>query len=373
MVDDWGTQVDIRYTRMRYEVAIAREPGERRPDRLRVVHEALLPVQRSSDPWARRYIRGGRDIWLPALRTGRTVPFISTSSMNGLATVYLHQDGHGGDMATAAQGGERTVLSTISNTEFPHAFAAREEMRGWRRMELEPQAVAGGGESLSHSFIGADGGNLAAALLRMKGEDPEVLQRIAADLACVAPGVTAVEVDERGPWGEPSVTIITRKHGRHSLRLLGSGALRLLAFSALKNDPDAGGVLALEEPEHGFDVFALGTAAPLLLSMSTDLDGEERGRLRQVIAVTRSIDIIRRFAAELVARNDGLAARLPELLFAYRAAGDAPESASVVTCFASVTPSAQLALGFDQEGEELVHTLAEVEQALESPPVPDLV
>lgn len=365
--DDWGSQADVRYTRMRYEIEIARGAGDdQRPERPRVVHEALYPIQRSTDPWARRFIGKGRELWLPVLRTGRTVPFISTDAGNGISTVYLHQDGHGGDMAAAAQGAERTVLSTIANTEFPHAFAAREEMRGWRRIELEPSAIRNDGQSLPHSFIAPDGGNLAAALLRMKGEDGDVLRRIAADLARLAPWVAGVEVDERGPWGEPRIIIRRRDDGTHSLPLLSGSMLRMLALSALKNDPDAGGIICLEEPENGLDGPALVTVVRVLLSMCTSLDSEEKARLRQVIIATHSMTVVREAVAQLTAGREGPFAELPEVLFAFPGSEDGEPSSfsNAATRLARVTPSLQLTLGFGSEEEESCYTLAEVEQAL---------
>lgn len=365
--DDWGAQADVKYTRMRYEIEIARQSDERRPDRFRVIHEALLPIQRSLDPWARRHIGRGRDLWLPTLRTGRTVPFISTEAAGERSTIYLHQDGRGGDMAAAAQGAERTVLSTISNTEFPHAFAAREEMRAWRSVELETRAIRNMGQTLPHSFIGPDGGNLAAALLRMKGENPYILGRFVRDLAPLLPGIAGIEVEERGPWGDPFVSLLFDDGGSRSLPVLSGGALRVLALSALKNDPDIDGVLALEEPENGLDRSAIRAVVPLLQGMSSDLDSAEAagGHLRQLLFSTHSVPLVEELILSFLGGRDEPVHELPQILFAHTGQGESGTGESRFSC---ISPSQQLALGFGFEEEGPRYTLADVERALRTAP-----
>ncbi len=363
--DDWGAYADVKYTRMRYEIAILRQSDGRRPDRFQVVHEALYPIQRSLDPWARRHIGRGRDLRLPTLRTGRTVPFISTEVINASPTIYLHQDGRGGDMAAAAQGAERTVLSTIVNTEFPHAFAAREEMRSWRTIELDPRAIGMVGRNLPHSFIGADGGNLGAALFRMKGENSSILGHIARELSWVLPGVVGIQVDETGVWGEPFVTVLFDDGRSRSLPLLSGAARRVLALSALRNDPDVDGVLCLEEPENGLDPFSIKAIVPLLRAMSTNLDSAEPSdsRLRQVLFSTHSVALLEELIAALLAGCDEPVHELPQILFAYAAEREGAAGAQG-TRFSCVSPSQQLALGLgpDQNGPR--YTLADVERAL---------
>lgn len=367
--DSWGARADVRYTRMRYEVAIEQRADERGVERLYVTHEALLPIQRSGDPWARRHIGRSRELWLPALKSGRTVPFISTGSDDRSGTVFLHQDGRGGDMAAVAHAAERTVLSTIANTEFPHAFAAREEMRSWRVIDLDPSAVRASGLALPHTFIGTDGGNLAAALGRMKGENPALIGRISRELSEIIHGVAGIDLDERRGYDRQEIRFLLEGGGIVPLPLVSDAALRLLALVALKNDPDGGALLCLEEPENGLDEYTLRCLARFLHGAATDFSSTEPDpfRLRQMIVATHSTGMIMELMRFLSEREEGPVHELPELLFAQVAMNDDPwePGATPVTRFARIRPSQQLELALDSDvGDAPVYTFAEIEESL---------
>ncbi|MBS1912952.1 MAG: AAA family ATPase [Bacteroidetes bacterium] len=369
--DRWGMRADVKYTRMRYEIEVERLADVHGPDRLSISREALLPIQRTGDAWARRHLARTRERWLPALRTGRTVPFISTDDAGRAGAVFLHQDGRGGDLAAPAHGGQRTVLGTIAGTEFPHAYAAREEMRSWRTIMLNPASIRGGGQPHAHTFIGLDGGNLTAALARMKGEDAAMLARLARDLGHVVPDVAEIELDERGGFYRQRVRVAMGNGMSLPLPLLSDSVLRLLVLAALKNDPDGGGVLALDEPENGHDAATLRRLAPFLLGMGTCLaDPDATSALRQVIVATRSSGLVYELARILTERSDAPVHDLPELLYAWREEMPYEPNGAFVpvgggTRFMPVRPSQQLALDLEEgSGREEMITLVEIEQAL---------
>ncbi|NTW97855.1 MAG: AAA family ATPase, partial [Oscillochloris sp.] len=121
--DSWGAEEELKYTRMRYHLEIERRDDDRGLERLYVVHESLKALPREQDQWIKRFLDQRREPWLPVLKRGRQEAFISTELKGDTATISLHQDGHGGRKASVAERVERTVLSGVSNTEFPHAFA----------------------------------------------------------------------------------------------------------------------------------------------------------------------------------------------------------------------------------------------------------
>ena len=348
--DSWGVRCDIRYTRLRYEVTIVRRADARGNDRLVVTHEALIPIQRSADQWARRHLGRGREHWLPPLRTGRTVPFISTVVDERGSTLMLHQDGRGGDMSAVAHGAERTALSTVANTEFPHAFAAREQMRRWRTLSLTPDAIRGVGSPQAHTFIGRDGGNLVAALARMKSEQPGAIERVADDLRRLAPGIAALELDERAGFYRQRLSARLQDGRELGMAALSDAELRMLAVAVVANDPDEAGVLCFDEPENGLDLSGLMRLATYLPAMSTnltDVDGASRG-LRQIIVTTHSLPLADELARVLCADNDEPLHTLPELMVAYRRAQPGSVAVPAFTVCEPVSPSQQLGLGLEE-------------------------
>ena len=162
--DSWGAQAELKYTRLRYELEIARRTDEQGLERLCVTDERLIPIRREDDSWFRHHVSTAREVWWPSLKRGRQGPFISTEELEtaikpekgtsissepekttkpekGTLTISIHQDGHGGRKASVAEKVERTVLSGVTNTEFPHAFAVREEMRTWGFLQLNPEVL----------------------------------------------------------------------------------------------------------------------------------------------------------------------------------------------------------------------------------------
>lgn len=357
MIEDaWGRSSEIRYTRLRYEIEIARREDQ---GRLAVTHEALLPIQRSDDPWGRRSIGRGRDRWLPTLRTGRTVPFISTTHGYGRAsTVFLHQDGRGGGMVTAAHDAERSVLSTIANTEFPHAFAAREEMRSWKSLRLVPEAIIRNGRGASNSgAIGSDGANLAGALTRMDWAEPGSVSRVGAELARVVPSIEGLAIEEEAGRRVTRLVAIGRDGRRRPISTLSGGAVRALVLAALAHDPDASGVFCLDEPEAGLDPATLRRLIPLLVSIPTDLNAGDTQPLRQVIVASASPILLQEIVRHLSAKAEGPVHELRQVLVALR---DHDE----MTCFHPLRPSQQLELPLDVEDDEGTITLADAVRTL---------
>lgn len=354
--DAWGRSSEIRYTRLRYEIEVARREDQ---GRLAVTHEALLPIQRSDDPWGRRSIGRGRERWLPALRTGRTVPFISTSHGYGRAsTVLLHQDGRGGGMVTAAHDAERSVLSTIANTEFPHAFAAREELRSWKSLRLVPEAIIRNGRAApSSGAIGADGGNLGGTLTRMDWAEPGSVARVGADLARVIPSIQGLAIEEESGRRVTRLVAIGRDGRRQPISTLSGGAVRALVLAALAHDPDTRGVICLDEPEAGLDPATLRRLIPLLLSIPTDLNVTDTRPLRQVIVASASSTLLQELVRQLSSKSEDPIHELRQVLIALC-------DNEAMTSFHPLRPSQQLELPLDIGADEGTITLADAVRTL---------
>ena len=357
--DSWGAQAELKHPRLRYEVHIARRADEQGLERLYVTHESLAPIRRESDAWIKRHVGGAKKAWLPPLKGGRGVLFISTKIESGTTSISLHQDGHGGKKASVAEKVERTVLSGVTNTEFPHAFAAREEMRTWGFLQLNPEVLRQPSSLLAPPVVSPDGSNLPSALARMQAEDPLAINDVSRDLANLVPGILKIEIEKDQPRNRYVVWAKTQDGRSFSSRVLSDGTLRLLALATLKNDLQHRGVLCFEEPENGVHPFRLKNMVELLRGLATDFSDPEQvdAPLRQLLINTHS---------PVLVSQRGV---LPGLLFAYmttRVHPGEPQQTVRVTRIVPVQPSPQLKLDLDIGDQEETYTLGEVLEYLNS-------
>lgn len=358
--DSWGSEAQLKYTRMRYELTIVRQTDDNGLDRLYVEHEALNSIRRGEDRWIQRFGLVGKRYWLPALTGGRS-PFISTEPdrEHGLPTVSLHQDGRSGRKSSVASRMERTVLSGVANTEFPHAFAVREEMRSWRFLQLNPEVLRQPSSMIGPQTMSADGRHLAGMLARLKAEDPLILADISRDLANLVPGVIMVEVEPDKTSDEFVIWASTQDKRRFSSRVLSDGTLRMLALVALRNDPQYRGVTLFEEPENGVHPYRVKNIAGVLSQLATDFDDIEQEDLplRQFLCNTHSPMFISQPNI------------LSHVLFAFtttRIDPSLPHRSERVTRMVPVQASGlQLGLGYEISTEEANYTLEEVKAFLE--------
>lgn len=295
--DSWGVQKALKYTRMRYELHIMRV-NEQNLERLYVTAESLKAIVRGDDEWIKTQGLTVKDGWLPEVKGGH-LPFISTDppqEKNGYkTTIKLHQDGHGGvGKSSVAKKIERTVLSSVINTEFPHAFAAREEIRNWKFLQLNPEALRQPGSMLASPYLTSDGKYLANALWRIQGEDEGLLTDISSDLAHLVPGLLEVEIENDRVRNQYVLKAVMQDHTVFTSRMLSDGTLRMLALATLKNDPEHQGVVCFEEPKHGVHPSRLHAIARLLRQLATDFKKPEDQKrpLRQMLVNTHSPSFI---------------------------------------------------------------------------------
>ena len=288
--DSWGSEKTLKYTRLKYTLEITRDKDKKGLDRLYINKEELLPIKKATDNWYKRYIGAKPEQWIPKITGGRNVAYINTvpDQENQIPTIYLRQDGTRGGKPSRADEVEQTVLSGVANTEFPHAFAMREEMRHWKLLQLNPVELRKPSPRLAKDIIGADGSNLPAALARMTAEDSYITKDISREMNNLLPGITAIEVEE-DIRSDQYVLISRSQDGRtFSSRVLSEGTLRILALLVFKLDVQHKGVLCFEEPENGIHPFRLENMISLLRELATDFKNEQELPLRQIIVNTHS-------------------------------------------------------------------------------------
>ncbi len=355
--DSWGTSRELTYPRMRYELVIERRNNSLGPDGISLIREVLTPMPRHKDRWTRAYNLNTGGAWVPAMTGGRS-PLISTNVDNARSAISLHQDGRGGLRRVAADQAKRTLLSGIQSTEFPHAFAAAEEMRSWRFLSLNAETLRNPSQRSASDRMRADGGNLANALARIFAADPSSVSAISLELAGRVPGVLKVEVEEDRGRDLNTVWIGMEDGRRFPTRALSEGTLRLLALSTLRHDPAHEGLLCIEEPERSVHPSSLKGLTELLQDLATDFSQPDDADLplRQVLCNTQSPVFI------------GQSEMLANLLFAHLAsptAHDDSAGSQPVTRIAKVAPDpVQPPLPIPED--ERSFTLSEVRDYLES-------
>lgn len=282
--DDWGEKASIKFNRLTYSIVIRRDTDPSGRMTLAVDHEELKPIKRGTDAWANSFLKKDTTRWLPSLKTGRFIPFISTSEDGG---ILLHQDGHGGKQVRAP-GPTRSILSGVSNAEFPHALAAKQAISKVMLLQLDPIRMRNPSSFEAPDALTPAGDNLASVLARLDRDVPRSLRDITTETASVVQGFSGlrVEVDHTR-----RLYTIWAQQGEeeHSAQVLSDGTLRVIALAALKYDPLYGGTLLFEEPENGVHPSRLGRIASLLKALPSNLIKDDPYAWpRQVIVNTHS-------------------------------------------------------------------------------------
>lgn len=293
--DNFGGEAELKYTRLRYELRIKRVPNDRGFEDLIVEHESLEPLRHGEDRWVEHYLpKSTLEQWRPKVVTGkRGVPYIHTTDREkgpGRIIAVL-QDGKGGNRREFPLNNiTQTVLSGINSVDFPHALAAKEELRSWKFLQLNPQVLrepTPQGPGISDT-ITQQGHNLAAALHRINLSDPRALRDISRRLNNLLPNLTEVLVLDDKANKQFLIKVRSEDGREFSSRVLSEGTLRLLALCVFQFDEQHTGLLCFEEPENGIHPARLREMAQLLTELSIDFESSDDQLLRQVVVNTHS-------------------------------------------------------------------------------------
>ena len=317
--DSLGEEAELKYTRLRYELEIRQRSDEHGLEQLYVIYESLRSIPQDEDTWCKKYGLSSQNKWLPSpigdqtffisttLRTSRTMlaeaalPYDSkeplTAPVPDITTINLHQDGQRPGKFSRADKVKRTVLSSVTDTDFPHALAVREEMRSWRFLHLNPEVLRLPSSTKAPPFLSPEGKNMPTTLARMQAEDKFALTDVSRDMANLASGILKIRVEQDKPNDKYVIYAETSDERSFSSQVLSDGTLRLLALATLRNDPQFRGVLCIEEPENGVDPLRLKNMARVLREMATnftDFNEPEQVNepLRQVLISTYSPSFI---------------------------------------------------------------------------------
>ncbi|MBD1928598.1 AAA family ATPase [Trichocoleus sp. FACHB-90] len=309
-VDDLGQQAQASITFLRYSITLAyrSDDGLRSLGSLEILKEELVHINLGDA--TKHLLFNHKPSWRKsAIKGRRTSKFISTGyNKEGNLVIELHQDGSKGrPLSRLAVNLPRTVLSVANAAESPTVLLARREMQSWRLLQLEPSRLRKPDELTASTRLGADGSHLAATLYHLAGtknhetNDPpedevaaQVYSEVANRLAKLIDDVRGVWVDRDEKRQLLTLQVTGRDGTSHPARALSDGTLRFLALAVLVLEPEAQGLLCLEEPENGIHPERIPAILQLLQDIATDVE-EPIGLdnpLRQVIINTHSPAVV---------------------------------------------------------------------------------
>ncbi len=294
--DDLGQEAEASMTFLRYNLKL----GYRSADgRLEIQHEELVHINRGE---AKRNILFPHSLeWRnSAVQGRRTSPFISTrGNAPGSEVIYLHQDrgkeGSGKPAPRLAHSLPRTVLQAANAAENRTAVIARQEMQSWRLLQLEPSALREPDDFNAPSRLSEHGSHLPAMLFRLaQNDEARTYAAVANRLSQLITDVRAVGIDRDEKREQLTLWAKADDGTPHAARSLSEGTLRFLALTVLEQDPDAQGVMCLEEPENGIHPERIPAMIRLLKDIAVDpsLPVGRDNPLRQVIINTHSPAVV---------------------------------------------------------------------------------
>lgn len=295
--DNWGGEAELKYTRLRYQLTIERSKDARGFDTLYVKDERLENLKHDEDKWVKNYIPPEfLEHWRPKVTSGRrTIPYLYKQETEKGFAFKIPQDGRQGGKETPANAVGQTALSSINSVDYPHAFAVRQEMRGWNFLHLSPEDLRQPTrkEPNISDRITQTGKNLAAALYRIQLDDEFAITEISKTLNCFLPNFIRAQAYDDDANRQFIIKLAETDGREFTTRTLSEGTLRLLTLITLLHDPLHTGLLCFEEPENGIHPTLIKSALELLVNLSVDFSNTELP-LRQVIVNTHSPLFVRR-------------------------------------------------------------------------------
>ncbi len=286
--DNWGGEVELNNTRLRYNILITRKQNSIGFEGLYIKNESLEKIPEKDDKWLKQF-KEARELSKTLRAGGSKDSFIKTEDEGNRIAIKMRQDGKAGRKTTPADTISQTVLGGVNSVDFPHVFAAKEEMRSWKYLQLIPEHLREPTkqEPGIKDAITSSGKNLASALYRIKQTDEYNLREISRDLNKFIPEFSEVNVIDDKANQQFIIKLKGEDSREFSSSVLSEGTLRLLALCILLYDDKHTGLLCFEEPENGIHPFRIKAMAKLLKELSSDFN-DDNIPLRQVIVNTHS-------------------------------------------------------------------------------------
>lgn len=302
--DDFGRPTEATSTFLRYEVEIGYAPPSSDNGligRLILRSESLNHITQGDSFKHLRFPHSAKEFRSRIIvnRRKSQAGFISTrQGADNTTEIVVHQDGgsRGPGQTAPAESAPRTIVGTSNTSATPTILAARREMQSWRLLALEPTAMRRPDRFQDEQVITMSGGHLPGTLQRLAGkragedqDGEEVFAEVTSRLAELVP-VLAINLDRDTERRLLTLKVKEESGIELSASSLSDGTLRFLALSIMASDPQATGLLCMEEPENGIHPAKMEAMVELLHDLAVDPHSSpgEDNPLRQVMVATHS-------------------------------------------------------------------------------------
>ncbi len=281
--DDWNNEAEVLYPRLCYELEIERFDNNLRNPDLKIIKENLEIITIKNDKWIKIISQQYKEFWKPNNSKERLTPYIETKDDK----IFVSQDGQQGQRRSYKLGSSQTVFTDFNTTDFPHVLAAKQEMKSWRFLQLNPADLRQPTKKQESDTISPTGKNLAYALFRIVQNDNYILTKIGRKLNQFLSYFVAVEVVDDTANQRYIIKLKGDDNKWFSSEVLSEGTLRLLALCILQYDEKFTGLICFEEPENGVHPYRIKPTTELLKNLTVDFS-DKTSSLRQVIINTHS-------------------------------------------------------------------------------------
>ena len=290
VTDDFGRITTPSATFLTYRIELKYIGDVDSTERIELVTEELTYIPKSSAKKRVGFVVS-KDFSATAFQGERRAPYITTDHEPDGSVIKISQDGNQGRPSQIpAKNSPRTVLGSANTDERPTVLAARREMQSWRLLQLEPSRLRSPDEFSDDPHITYDGAHIPSTLERI-GRYEEISNRV----ATLLPEVRKISVDVDNSRRLKTLLMEQRSGVVHKARALSDGTLRFLALATMAFDPEAKGLICLEEPENGIHPSRISAILELLREMAIDSEFgvSADNPLRQVIVNTHSPVVVR--------------------------------------------------------------------------------
>jgi predicted ATPase len=309
-VDDLGQKANASTTFLRYAVTLSYRADEdfQSLGKLELIKEELAYIKKGDA--AKQLLFPHKPIWRNSVVLGarRGAFYISTEGEGPNRIIKLHQDGgsSGRPLSRSAANLPRTVLSATNAAESPTALLARKEMQSWRLLQLEPSSLRKPDEFTAPTTLETDGSHLAATLYKLaqrngkdgsaskSSETSQVYGQVTSRLSELINDVYEIKIDRDEKRQLLTLLVTDRDGTSYPARALSDGTLRFLALAVVELNPEAQGLICMEEPENGIQPDRIPSILRLLQDIAPSVNepvGPDNP-LRQVIINTHSPSVV---------------------------------------------------------------------------------